>query len=116
VQLQWSKKSDGTWWQFDRVHTRELNSLGVFVCWRNGSGVKMSAVLYVGRGLLRDEFAKCWRDPLFRSEGVYVTWAPVGDANMLDAIAAYLYRELRPIWGEVPPIVPPIPVNLPIWA
>jgi hypothetical protein len=116
MQLQWSKAADGTWWQFEHVHPKALNSYGVFVCWHNGSGVQVSAVLYVGRGLLRDEFAKCLRDPLFRSERVYVTWATVRDASMLDAIAAYLYRELRPIWGEVPPIVPPVPVNLPMWA
>jgi hypothetical protein len=116
VHLQWSKKGDGTWWHFDEVHPNELNSHGVFVCWRNGSGVKVSAVLYVGRGSLREEFAKCRRDPLFRSERVCVTWAPVPDASMLDAIAAYLYRELRPIWGEVPPVVPPIAVNLPLQA
>ena len=116
MQLQWCKASDGTWWQFDEVTPKQLDAYGVFVAWRNGSDVKVSTVLYVGRGSLRDEFARCRRDPLFRSEGVYVTWATVYDVRVLDSIAAYLYRELRPLWGEVVPLVPPLPVNLPLTA
>jgi hypothetical protein len=116
VQLQWSKTSDGSWWLFDQVSPKLLDSHGVFVAWRNGTGVHVSAVLYVGRGSLRDEFARCRRDPLFHSDSVYVTWATVQDVRMLDPIAAYLYRELRPLWGEVIPMVPPLPVNLPLTA
>ena len=115
MQLEWSKTADGGWWAFDRVEPG-LDSHGVFVIWRNGGTQSVSAVLYVGRGLLRDEFARCRRDPLFRGEGLYVTWAPVADARMLDSVAAYLYRELRPLWGEVTPFVPPFPVNLPLTA
>jgi hypothetical protein len=114
--LQWSKTVDGGWWLFDQVSPKQLDTHGVFIAWRNGSGVRVSAVLYVGRGSLRDEFARCRRDPLFRAEGVYATWAAVHDARMLDPIAAYLYRELRPIWGETVPLVPPLPVNLPLTA
>lgn len=58
---------------------------------RNGSGVKVSAVLYVGRGSLRDEFARRRRDSIFRTEGLYVTWATVQDMQILDPIGAYLY-------------------------
>jgi hypothetical protein len=49
-------------------------------------------------------------------EGLYVTWASVSDMRMLDSIGAFLYRELRPIWGEVIAMVPPLPVNLPLTA
>jgi hypothetical protein len=116
LQLQWSKTIDGGWWLFDQVSPKQLDAHGVFVVWRNGNPVQAPAVIYVGRGSLRDEFARCRRDPVFRSEGVYVTWAAVQDVASLDAIAAFLYRELRPIWGEVVPLVPPVPCNLPLTA
>jgi hypothetical protein len=115
VQLQWSTTSDGNWWLFDHVMPAQLDGYGVFVIWRNGNGVKVSSVLYVGRGWLRDEFAKCRRDPIFHPDGLYVTWASVA-LPTLDGIAAYVYRELRPIWGEVAPLVRPLPVNLPLTA
>ena len=43
-----------------------------------------------------------------------VTWATVDDTETLDPIGAYLYQQLRPMWGEVVPFVTPVPVNLPI--
>jgi hypothetical protein len=85
------------------------------VIWRNGGEGRVSSVLYVGRGSLRDEFARCRRDPLFRTEGLYVTWANVHDRQMLDPIGAYLYQHLHPIWGEAV-VAPPLPVNLPLTA
>jgi hypothetical protein len=114
VQLQWSKADGENWWRFDHVQPAELDAYGVFVIWRNGNGREVSAVMYVGRGSLRDEFARCRRDPLFRSEALYVTWAPVADVRLLDSIAAYLYQTLRPIWGDVPPMVQPLRCNLPL--
>jgi hypothetical protein len=115
LQLQWSKRPDGSWWLFANVAPEQLAGDGVFVIWRNGGGVKVSAVLYVGRGSLRNEFARCHRDPLFSSEGLYVTWATVHDMRMLDPIGSYLYHQLHPLWGEAV-ITPPIPVNLPLTA
>jgi len=115
VQLQWSAV-DGSWWLLDHVQPAQLDAYGVFVVWRHGDGMKVSSVLYVGRGWLRDEFAKCRRDPIFRADGLCVTWAVVADVQKLDGIGAYIYRELRPIWGEVTPVVPPLPVNLPLTA
>ena len=116
LQLQWSKAGDGSWWQFDHVLPAQLDAYGVFVIWRNGNGREVSAVMYVGRGFLRDEFARVRRDPVFRSEALYVTWAPVRDARMLDPIAVYLYQTLRPIWGDVPPMIPPLACNVPLSA
>ena len=116
MQLQWSTAVDGSWWLFDHVEPARLDAYGVFVIWRSRGGENVSAVLHVGRGCLRDEFARCRRDPIFRAEGLYVTWAPVTDVQTLDGIAAYVYRELRPLWGEVAPLVPPLPVNLPLTA
>jgi hypothetical protein len=115
VQLPWSKRPDGSWWRFADVAPTQLDGPGVFVIWRNGGGAKVSAVMYVGRGSLRDEFARCHRDSIFRAEGLYVTWATVYDMRMLEPIGAYLYSQLCPIWGEAV-LAPPMPVNLPLSA
>jgi len=116
MQLQWARAADGGWWPFARVEPAHLDSYGVFVVWRNGDGDKVSVVLYIGRGSLRDEFARCHRDPLFRTEGLYVTWATVRDVRTLDPIAAYLYQHLHPLWGEAVPMASPLPVNVPLTA
>ncbi|HSC14736.1 MAG TPA: hypothetical protein VLI71_06435 [Gammaproteobacteria bacterium] len=114
--LDWYKRTDGSWCPFGEVETALLGGYGVFIVWKNGGGAKVSAVLYVGRGSLRDEFARCRRDPLFHnSDGLYVTWSAVA-TELLDPVSAYLYRQLRPLWGEVVPLVPPMPVNLPLGA
>lgn len=116
VQLQWSRSGDDTWWLLDHVQPAQLEPYGVFVIWRNGNVRNISSVMYVGRGSLRDEFARCRRDPLFRGEGLYVTWAAVSDPRMIDSIAVYLYQHLQPIWGDVPPMIPPLACNLPLTA
>jgi hypothetical protein len=113
VELQWSKRPDGSWWRFADVEAAELSSTGVFVVWQNGSAAKVSSVLYVGRGFLRDQFVRCHRDPIFRLEGLYVTWAAVHDLRMLDSIASYLYQRLHPLWGEAV-FAPSMAVNLPL--
>jgi hypothetical protein len=115
VQLEWSKRPDGGWHLLSNVAPRQLSGHGVFVIWRNGSGVKVSAVLYVGRGFLPDEFARCLHDPIFNAVGLYVTWAAVDDTRMLDSVATYLYQRLRPLWGEAV-FAPSMPVNLPLSA
>jgi hypothetical protein len=116
VQLLWSKRLDGGWYRFNDVALSQLDPQGVFVIWLNGSGVKVSAVLYVGRGDLKNEFMRCRRDPLFRTTGLYVTWARVNDTQMLDSVAAYLYHQLSPMWGEAVSSPQAVPVNLPITA
>jgi hypothetical protein len=115
VQLHWSKRPDGSWWRFADVAPQQLDGYGVFVIWRNGNAVKVSAVLYVGRGSLRDEFARCHRDSLFSSNPLHVTWATAHDMRTIDPIGAYLYHQLRPIWGEAV-LAAPLPVNLPLIA
>jgi len=112
-QLHWAKRPDGSWWRFADVAPQQLEGPGVFFIWRNGGAAEVSAVLYVGRGGLRDEFARCRRDSLFNSEGLYVTWAAVHDVRMIDGIGAYLYHQLHPIWGEAV-LASPAPVNLPL--
>jgi hypothetical protein len=115
VHLQWFKGSAGNWPAFDKVDPDHLEQYGVFVIWRNGSTARVSAVLYVGRGPIRQELARCQRDTLFRdSQDLYVTWAKVDDLDMIDSVAAYLYQKLRPLWGEIV-LVPPQAVNSP-WA
>ena len=119
VQLQWQKSPVDDWCVLDKVDLSsfgEADALhGVFVIWRGGH--VRQVVLYVGRGLLRRELADCRRDPLFRGEpGLRVTWATVG-LGEVDGVAAYLYEQLRPVWGEmVPALVRRMPVNLPMTA
>jgi hypothetical protein len=118
VELQWKKGAADDWCVLDKI---DLNSLeqsgfphGVFVIWRSGIPRRMSVVLYVGRGFLRRGLADCRRDPLFRGEpGLRVTWASV-EAREVDSVAAYLYQQLQPVWGDmVPAATQPLPVNLP---
>lgn len=114
--LDWYKRVDGSWCPFDEVKPALLGGHGVFVIWKNAGANRVSTVLYVGRGSLRDELARCHRDPLFHNgEGLYVTWATV-NSHPLEPIVAYLYQHLRPLWGEVAPFAPQIPVNLPLSA
>ena len=47
--------------------------------------------------------------------GLRVTWAEV-DLRDVDAVAAYLYLQLRPLWGEVVRAAVARPVNLPLTA
>jgi hypothetical protein len=115
VQLHWSKRPDGSWWRFADVAPQQLEGCGVFAIWRIGSAVTVSTVLYVGRGSLRDEFARCHRDSIFSPDGLYVTWAAVHDMRLIDPIGAYLYHQLHPLWGEAV-LAPPMPVNLPLTA
>lgn len=117
LELDWYKKADGSWCRLDAVEREPLHGYGVFVIWKNGSGSKMSAVLYVGRGALQDGLERCRRDPIFHHpDGLYVTWASVSDLRMIDAIGAYLYQRLRPVWGDVVLSSTALPVNLPIRA
>src|SRR5262245_8728712 len=115
VQLEWFKGAGGNWPAFEVVDPTQLAEHGVFVIWRNGTAARVSAVLYVGRGPIKQEIARCQRDPVFRdSRHLHVTWAKVEDVDSIDSIAAYLYQRLRPLWGEIV-LVPPLAVNPP-WA
>jgi hypothetical protein len=120
VQLQWQKGPAGQACVLDQLDLGSVGeadgSHGVFVIWRSGVSTKSSVVLYVGRGILRKELSDCRRDPLIRGElGLLVTWASV-DLASVDAVAAYLCEQLRPVWGEMLPAAQPLPVNLPLTA
>jgi hypothetical protein len=115
LQLHWYKCAGGEWCLLEEVGLAQLDPSGVFVIWRPGNG-RASAVLYVGSGPLRQEIERCRRDPVIGgSPGLRVTWAAV-DPRDVDGVAAYLYQQLRPLWGEVPDPVPAQPVNLPLTA
>jgi hypothetical protein len=115
VHLEWFKEAGGEWPTFNAVDPNRLDRNGVFVIWRNGSAARVSTVLYVGRGQIRQELARCQRDSVFRqSRDLHVTWAKVDDLETIDSVAAYLYQKLRPLWGEIV-LVPPLAVNPP-WA
>lgn len=114
VHLEWFKGAGGEWPAFDVVDPHQ-HEHGVFVIWRNGNAARVSTVLYVGRGQISQELARCQRDPIFReSRDLHVTWAKVADLETIDSVAAYLYQRLRPLWGEIV-LVPPLAVNPP-WA
>jgi hypothetical protein len=119
LQLQWYKCSSADWCLLQEVDSAplgEYGEYGVFVIWRPGDAARASAVLYVGRGALRQGIEQARRDPVVgASPGLRVTWASV-DPPDLDAVAAYLYQQLRPLWGEVVPAATPQPVNLPLTA
>lgn len=115
MQLQWHKSAGGEWHLLDSLDAARIDGYGVFVVWRPGNG-RASVVLYVGRGVLRHEIESSRRSPVLgRASGLRVTWAMV-DPHDVDAVAAYLYQQLRPLWGEVPQPVPVLPVNLPLTA
>ena len=112
MQLQWHKSIGGEWCLLDALDLAAIDAYGVFVVWRTGNG-RASQVLYIGSGVLRHEIANCRRAPILGgASDLRITWAKV-DPHDVDAVAAYLYQQLRPLWGEVPRPVPVLPVNLP---
>lgn len=116
MQLQWHKSPSGEWCRLEEAELATGDEFGVFVVWRGGDAGRPSAVLYVGRGLLRSGIANVRRNSsLLGSSGLHVTWAKV-DLHDVDGVAAYLYQQLRPLWGEVVRAVAAQPVNLPLSA
>ena len=114
LQLQWAKGAGAEWCLLDEVEIAEVGLHGVFIVWRPGDLARAPVVLFVGRGPLREKIADCRRDPVMRgSTGLRVTWAKV-DPRDVDGVAAYLYQQLRPLWGEVVRSGAPRPVNLPL--
>jgi hypothetical protein len=113
LQLQWAKGAGAEWCLLDEVDVTDVEH-GVFVVWRPGDFARAPVVLFVGRGPLREKIADCRRDPILRgSTGLRITWAKV-DPRDVDGVAAYLYQQLRPLWGEVPRSAALRPVNLPL--
>lgn len=116
MQLQWYKSPEGEWCRLEMAELTSADEYGVFVVWRAGDGGRASAVLYVGHGALRSGIANFRRNSsLLGSSGLHVTWAKV-DRRDVDGVAAYLYQQLRPLWGEVVQAVAALPVNLPLTA
>jgi hypothetical protein len=116
LQLQWFKCADGEWCVLGELDVACIDGYGVFVIWRSDDDGRASTALYVGSGPLRHEIADCRRDPVFvATAGLRVTWAKA-DPRDVAGVAAYLYRQLRPLWGEVPRAVGARPVNLPLSA
>jgi hypothetical protein len=114
LQLEWMKCAGAEWCRLADVELAGNDQYGVFVVWRPGDLGRAPAVLYVGRGPLRERIEDCRRDPVMRgSTDLRITWAAV-DPRDADAVGAYLYQQLRPLWGEVPRLVAPHPVNLPL--
>jgi hypothetical protein len=118
LQLQWRKCTGGEWCRLIEVDLAKIDPFGVFILWRNGNAGIAPVVLHVGRGSLRDEIARCRREPIYHGslEHLFITWASVDDPRMLEAVAAYLYQHLRPIWGDVTSSATVLPVNLPLTA
>jgi hypothetical protein len=116
LQLQWFKSPGGAWCRLEDADLVSVDHYGVFVVWRAGEPGGPATVLYVGRGHLRQEIAECRRNPaMIGSRDLHVTWAKV-DPRDVDGVAAYLYQQLRPLWGEVVRVAAAQPVNLPLTA
>jgi hypothetical protein len=117
LQLQWFKDAEGEWCLLDSLNLPAADHYGVFVVWRPGDFGRPSVVLYVGRGLLRQEIDNCRRDPIIgHARGLRITWAKV-DPRDVDGVGEYLYQQLRPLWGDVlRSRAAPQPVNLPLTA
>jgi len=117
LELHWNK-CGGAWCRLEHLDPRAVGSAGVFVIWRSGDPARQaSAVLYVGHGWLAAEIARCQRSALFqRPADLYITWAGIPDARDIEPVAAYLYQQLRPTWGDVVPPSTLLPVNLPLTA
>lgn len=116
MQLHWYKNRDGDWCRLEETEHASVEQYGVFIVWRSGDSGRPSAVLYVGRGSLRQEISQFRRGPaIVGSRDLRITWAKV-DPRDVDGVAAYLYQQLRPLWGEVLSEVPAQPVNLPLTA
>jgi hypothetical protein len=117
LELQWQKHAAGHWCLLSEADLDGVGSrYGVFIVWRDGDAVKVSTVLYVGRGRLKSELAACRKSPLFSAPRLRVTWAEIEDTHDLDGVATYLYQQLRPIWGEIMTSAFPVPVNVPMTA
>lgn len=119
MQLQWQNGSADTAYMLDALNPDMAGQAdaphGVLVIWRRGLSTKTAVILYVGRGILRNELEDCRRDPLFREPGLRVAWACV-DLVSVDRVAAYLYETLWPVWGDSVSAAEPLPVNLPMTA
>jgi hypothetical protein len=114
LQLQWVKCAGAEWCLLDEVDVATIDDHGVFIVWRPGDVACAPVVLYVGGGPLRQKIEGCRGAPIMRgAQGLRVTWARV-DPRDVDAVGAYLYRQLRPLWGEVVRAAAPRPVNLPL--
>ena len=113
LRLQWYKCAGGEWCRLDEVGPHDIDDYGVFVVWQPGGERRAPAVLYIGSGILRQEIAKYRRDHIAGgTPDQRLTWATV-DPLDADGVAAYLYQQLRPFWGEWPRLVAVRPVNLP---
>ena len=116
MQLQCHKCAGAEWCLLEQVDPPPLGDVGVFVVWREGDGHRAPAVLFVGSGDLRQQVSACRRDPVLTgAASLRITWAKV-DPRDVAGVAAYLYQQLRPLWGDVPQPVPSRPVNLPLQA
>ena len=117
MELQWQNGSAHNACMLDALNPSSAGQAeaphGVVVVWRRGVSTRTAVILYVGRGVLRNELEDCRRDPLFREPGLRVAWASV-DPPTLDRVAAYLYETLWPVWGEMVSTAEPLPVNLPV--
>ncbi|MXY54447.1 MAG: hypothetical protein F4Y86_18220 [Gammaproteobacteria bacterium] len=104
------------WCSLLRLDTASVTAEhGVYVVWHGGDEpetvlVGQAFFVTVGEQLARlrdDERLLAYAD-----HGLFVTWAEVKDADLLDGVERYLGDRLEPLEGRVPDAVP-LPVNLP---
>ena len=102
VQLQWNKCAGAEWCLLDEVDLARVDAYGVFVVWRPGDMAARPSCSTSAAAHCAKRSTTCRRDPVIGSStGLRITWAKV-DPRDVDGVAAYLYQQLRPLWGEVP--------------
>ena len=115
MHLNWIQCQGDVWCKLNSVnldHAHFDNMHGVYMIWH--SGLK-PAVVYVGRGYIKDCIAKHRNDTKiqeYEDSGLYITWARVAE-NEQRGIVAYLSKEWLPKIKEEFLQEAPIEVNFP---
>lgn len=116
LSLRWTRLIDGTWCPFYDVDLSNVNTIGVYMIWYNGTNEKPGRVVRVGQGNIADRL-RCHRiDPeisKYSHHNLFVTWAEVPSSSYLDGIEKYLFDAWEPLVGERSPFALPIAVNSP---
>ncbi|MHC8510455.1 MAG: hypothetical protein ACYYKD_13920 [Rhodospirillales bacterium] len=119
VQITWSKRNDGNWFDFMRPIQFQGKLIGVYIIWHNGAFSKNAEVVRVGQGDVEDRLSAHWQDvniTRHKNRGMLlVTWAVVLSEHTRDGIERFLGDTLKPLEGKRFPNAVPISVNYP-WS
>ena len=104
------------WCSLLRLDTASVSAAqGVYVIWHGGDEPETVLVGQAFFGTVGEQLAQLRKDErilAYRQLGLFVTWAELDDADLLDGVQRYLGDRLAPLVGRLPD-APPVPVNLP---